>query len=175
VSFDVRQAALSQASEIAGLAARTFALACPSTASPADISAFIDTHLTAQRLADYIADPQRHVAIAAAEGQPIGFTLLNFEPPVDDVARQLTTASTAELSKIYVDPTHHGSAVAQALLDDAATRAREAGFAAVWLGTNQANERAQRFYEKNGFTRVGARRFLLGSEWQDDFIYERVF
>jgi ribosomal protein S18 acetylase RimI-like enzyme len=166
---------LADSDDIAGLAARTFALACPPTASPSDISTFIDSRLTAERFAEYIADPERRVAVAVLEGNAIGYTMLIFEPPPRDVARQLTATSTAELSKIYVDPIHQGGAVARALLDDAVSCVKDAGRAAAWLGTNQANQRAQRFYEKSGFMRVGTKRFLLGSHWEDDFIYELVF
>ena len=60
------------------------------------------------------------------------------------------------------------------LFNGALLRARGAGRAGIWLGTNQANARAQRFYEKSGFTRVGTKRFRLGSQWEHDFIYELV-
>jgi ribosomal protein S18 acetylase RimI-like enzyme len=174
MSVYVRTAKLEEAGAVAEVAARTFALACPPTAAPSDISAFIDASLTAQSFAGYIADPQRQVAIAIVDGSVVGYTMLIFDPPADDIARQLTTTSTAELSKIYVDPSLHGRAVGSLLFDDAVTRVRTAGRAAVWLGTNQANQRAQRFYEKSGFVRVGDKRFLLGSHWEDDFIYELV-
>ena len=41
-----------------------------------------------------------------------------------------------------------------------------------WLGTNQFNDRANRFYAKSGFTRVGTKRFLVGSRYEDDFVWE---
>ncbi|MEO6997186.1 MAG: GNAT family N-acetyltransferase, partial [Terracoccus sp.] len=43
----------------------------------------------------------------------------------------------------------------------------------VWLGVNQQNERAQRFYAKSGFTVVGTKRFLVGDRYEDDFVMER--
>jgi RimJ/RimL family protein N-acetyltransferase len=38
---------------------------------------------------------------------------------------------------------------------------------------NQQNLRAQRFYAKNGFERVGSKRFLVGGVYEDDFVLER--
>jgi len=58
-----------------------------------------------------------------------------------------------------------------ATLESAATR----GVAGVWLGVNQENGRANRFYEKHGFAVVGTKRFLVGDEWHDDFTRERAF
>jgi len=44
----------------------------------------------------------------------------------------------------------------------------------MWLGVNQLNARAQRFYAKHGFERVGVKRFLVGDRFEDDFVYERA-
>ena len=49
-----------------------------------------------------------------------------------------------------------------------------AGARSVWLGVNQRNERANRFYEKQGFAIVGTKRFLVGSRWFEDFVRELV-
>jgi RimJ/RimL family protein N-acetyltransferase len=43
----------------------------------------------------------------------------------------------------------------------------------VWLGVNQLNERAQRFYAKSGFSKVGTKRFLVGDRYEDDYVFER--
>ena len=48
-----------------------------------------------------------------------------------------------------------------------------AGAAAVWLGVNRTNIRAQRFYRKHGFDVVGTRTFRLGSALEDDFVMVR--
>ena len=55
----------------------------------------------------------------------------------------------------------------------AAAQARDA--AGVWLGVNQENARANRFYEKCGFAIVGTKRFLVGGVYEDDFVRELVF
>ena len=51
--------------------------------------------------------------------------------------------------------------------------AGERGASGVWLGVNQQNERAQRFYRKSGFEVVGTKRFLVGDAYEDDFVMER--
>jgi RimJ/RimL family protein N-acetyltransferase len=43
----------------------------------------------------------------------------------------------------------------------------------MWLGTNHGNRRAQRFYEKSGFERIGTKRFHVGERWEDDYVFER--
>jgi ribosomal protein S18 acetylase RimI-like enzyme len=95
------------------------------------------------------------------------------EPTDDDVRSALTRLPAVELSKIYVLPRSHGTGAAAELMAEALARASRRGAAGVWLGVNQLNERAQRFYAKSGFTRVGTKRFLVGERYEDDFVYER--
>jgi diamine N-acetyltransferase len=54
----------------------------------------------------------------------------------------------------------------------AAGRAR--GALGMWLGVNQENVRANRFYQKNGFAQVGIKHFLVGDRLEDDFVRERA-
>jgi diamine N-acetyltransferase len=44
----------------------------------------------------------------------------------------------------------------------------------MWLGVNQENARANRFYEKNGFAQVGIKHFLVGDRLEDDYVRERA-
>jgi ribosomal protein S18 acetylase RimI-like enzyme len=101
--------------------------------------------------------------------------LIVAEPKDPDVVSAITTRPTAELSKCYVMPGHHGAGVASALMIRTLEAARGRGAAGVWLGVNEENVRAQGFYEKSGFVKVGRKRFLVGERWEEDFVMERVF
>ncbi len=46
------------------------------------------------------------------------------------------------------------------------------GAATAWLGVNEENSRAIRFYEKHGFTKVGRKHFRLGDRVEDDWVLE---
>ena len=63
---------------------------------------------------------------------------------------------------MYLLPDYHGSGVASALMDTTLATAADWGARCVWLGVNQENQRAQRFYLKNGFTVSGTRTFHVG-------------
>lgn len=57
-------------------------------------------------------------------------------------------------------------------MDAAIAAARADGKDGLHLGTHQLNHRAQAFYEKIGFTRVGERTFqLTATEVAHDYIY----
>jgi ribosomal protein S18 acetylase RimI-like enzyme len=70
-------------------------------------------------------------------------------------------------------PDAHGSGVAAALMAAVLDHARAAGARSVWLGVNQRNERAQRFYAKQGFAVTGTKTFRLGAHLEADYVMAR--
>jgi diamine N-acetyltransferase len=172
----VRAALPSDAAALAEVAGATFALACPPSTPQAAIDDFIATVLSEQAFAGYLADPDRVLLVAeSTPGAPLdGYAMLVLGEPADpDVAGSVRIRPTVELSKIYVREGGHGRGTAAELLTRALEAGRERGAAGMWLGTNQENERAQRFYAKHAFERVGVKRFKLGDRYEDDFVFER--
>jgi len=161
--------------ELAAVAARTFPLACPPSAVPQNIVAFIDAHLSAERFAEYLADEDRVVLAAYQDGRIVGYCMLIRGVPDDaDVRRAVTLRPALELSKMYVLPDSHGGEASNMLMRAVLNRAASTGAKSVWLGVNQQNRRAQRFYAKHGFTINGTKTFRLGSGVENDFVMVRV-
>ncbi|HEX5739935.1 MAG TPA: GNAT family N-acetyltransferase, partial [Pilimelia sp.] len=132
-------------------------------------------HLSAERFAGYLADPRHVVLVAEEDGQLVGYTMVVAGEPDDrEVAAAITVRPTAELSKCYVHPDHFGSGLAATLVDRTVEVAGRLGAAALCLGVNAQNARANRFYEKRGFVVVGTRRYLVGGQVEDDLVRERV-
>ena len=78
-----------------------------------------------------------------------------------------------ELSKLYVLPASNGAGVSAALMAAALTKAEELAVKCVWLGVNQQNQRAQRFYTKHGFAINGTKTFRLGAGIENDYVMVR--
>jgi len=174
VGLLVRPASAADVPALASVAAETFGLACPPSMSRERVEAFIADVLSTERFAEYLADPARHVLLAEEDGTAVGYAMLVAgEPADDDVRAAIRRRPTVELSKIYVLPSSHGGGTASRLMAESIGWARSTGAAGVWLGVNQQNERAQRFYAKNGFERVGTKRFLVGGQYEDDFVLEQ--
>ena len=110
--------------ELADVAARTFPLACPPSATPDNIAAFIAENLSQTRFAEYLADPERVVLTARADGRMLGYAML-IRGVIDDadVQRAVPLRPAVELSKMYVLPDAHGAGVSAALM----TAALDAG------------------------------------------------
>ncbi|GFG49482.1 GNAT family N-acetyltransferase [Mycolicibacterium agri] len=160
--------------ELARVAAITFPLACPPSVTPENVQAFIDENLTEARFADYLDDPDRQVLVARHDERIIGYALLIRGVLDDDgVQRAVTARPAVEISKIYVLPDNHGSGAAAALMAEALERAGKSDAKCVWLGVNQHNQRAQRFYAKHGFTISGTKTFRLGTRIENDYVMVR--
>ena len=169
-----RRATAADAAELHDVAARTFGLACPPGTLQSDIDAFIGQHLSRERFAGYLADDRRILLLAESDGKPVGYAMLVAGPITDpDVRAVVDEASTIELSKFYVLADNHGSGAAAALMTATLEAAAATGARTCWLGVNQQNARAARFYDKNGFTVRGTKRFLVGDEWHDDHVRVR--
>ncbi|WP_169735961.1 GNAT family N-acetyltransferase [Intrasporangium chromatireducens] len=170
----MRVAEAADIDKVAHVAAATFGLACPPTITPERVSAFITEVLSPERFADYLADPSRLVLVAEEAGRVVGYAMLVAGEPADgEVRAAIRHRPTVELSKIYVLPGSHGSGAARQLLEAGRGWAKDSGAAGLWLGVNQQNARAQRFYTKNGFQVVGTKRFNVGGAEEDDFVMEQ--
>jgi len=162
--------------ELAALAARTFPLACPQSVTAENIASFVDAHLSVARFGEYLADPQRLILTATQANRVVGYAMLVSGVGDDpDVARAVNIRPAVELSKIYVSPDNHGTGVATALMGAALNAAAESGASCVWLGVNQNNLRAQRFYSKHDFCFAGTRTFQLGARREKDYVMVRQF
>ncbi|WP_122260955.1 GNAT family N-acetyltransferase [Ornithinimicrobium cerasi] len=89
-----------------------------------------------------VADDGRAVRVALREEEAVGFAMVG--PARDDDA-----PAPRQVWSLNVAPEHQGSGVAQQLLDEVLPD----GPAYLWVA--RGNDRAIRFYERNGFTLDG--------------------
>ena len=174
MSLQIIEAGDSDLTELAEVAAATFPLACPPSSPVADIAAFIATNLTEAHFARYLQDPNRAVFVAR-QGPILAYAMLIRGEPTDpEVARAVPLRPTIELSKMYALPQAHGTGAASALMAAAVDFAVADHARCIWLGVNQENQRAQRFYAKHGYTVNGTKTFRLGDRIEHDYVLVRA-
>lgn len=174
----VRRAVVSDADAVSDLAVLTFPMACPPGTSPEDVAQFCRDNLSPAHFAEYLRSPDHTVLLAervdGGDGErvpatPLAYALLCWGEIDPEVAGTIANP-TVLLSKCYTHPSSHGSGMSSALMEAVLAAARSRGVRTVWLGVNQANVRAQRFYAKHGFTVVGTKHMQVGSGRHDDFV-----
>ena len=171
----IRVATAADAPALAELAAATFHLACPPDTTAQAVADHLRDVLAEANFRTMLSDPDRLVLVADSEGLLRGYTALVFEEPRDaDVHAVIGLRPTVELSKCYVLAGSHGGGVAPALMAATLRAARDRGAAGAWLGVNELNARAIRFYQKHGFAEVGRKTFALGGVLENDFVLERA-
>ena len=176
---------------LADLAARTFPLACPPGLPGAAIDEFIAAQLSPFAFTEYIDSADHVVLVGKSAGQPaykpagqhddpatteelLAYALLIAGPGTDPAEREAVRhRPTTYISKFYVEPAAHGSGIATEMHEAVVELCTARHDQSLWLGTNDGNLRAQRFYEKSGFEVVGRRSFFVGDIECTDLIYER--
>ncbi|MCI7551362.1 MAG: tRNA (guanosine(37)-N1)-methyltransferase TrmD [Actinomycetaceae bacterium] len=176
---------------LAELAARTFPDACPPELQPQAIAEFIDQELSPTQFSHYIASDEYLVLLAEVGGMLAGYVLCVI-PQGNGAADEAHGAPTDAvingtkrngplyyLSKFYIDRTWRGSGLFDYMMNQTlqylGELSRSLGYPQpyVWLGTNEANRRARRAYQRHGFVVVGQRTFYVGDEINTDPVMAR--
>ncbi|KAF0175397.1 MAG: GNAT family N-acetyltransferase [Hyphomonadaceae bacterium] len=133
---------------------------------PADLAAFLEASYTpAQQYAEII-DTETETCLAIRDGALVGYAQIGpFKLPYD-----AGPAHALELYRLYVREDVKGKGVAATLMDWAMTRMRERAAVDAYLGVWSENARAQKFYARYGFDKVGEYQFPVGDALDDEFI-----
>ena len=102
---------------------------------PADLKPF----RTLESFRDRLRAAGPTVRVVGLAGFPVGFCIIKGD----------------ELYQLYVSAESRGVGVAAVLIADAEARMSESGVQMAWLACAIGNERAARFYERNGWHRAG--------------------
>jgi len=152
-NIQTREANLADANLIAVLGSATFYEAYFEQDIPSALANYILESFSPEQIALELAEPGSEFFIIFRDEKAVGYAKLREDPPGPGV----TSENTVELQRFYLVERVYGKGVAKALLDHVVDRSRERGFDTVWLGVWTENKRAQRFYEKHGFTDTGGR------------------
>jgi ribosomal protein S18 acetylase RimI-like enzyme len=99
-----------------------------------------------------VSDPGTGFAVlGGSRAAPIAVCTVSFVHALRSLGRY------AVIQEMYVDPSARGGGVGRAVLDRALAECRERGCAFVELGTPTDGARQIAFYERAGFSNVGAR------------------
>ncbi len=165
----IRSGCADDAALLAELGARTFAETFAADNSPENMAAYLTTAFNPTQQTAELADPLASFHIAEADGVALGYAMLRS----GNVPEQVTGAEPIELVRLYVSQESLGSGVGAALMQACVERAQRAGYDTLWLGVWENNTRAQAFYYKWNFVKVGTHVFQLGDDPQTDFLMQR--
>lgn len=158
-----------EAAALTQLARATFDDTYRPLCRPADVEAYLTTHLTESLVTESLRDPSSQALVAIDGNEWVGYAIVCrgalplHLPPV-------SVTQPTELVRFYVRHSHHGKGVAGALMHAVRDTCAREGCDGLWLSAWQENARALAFYRKSGFRIVGTGSFQMGEDLQDDFI-----
>lgn len=166
----IRVATTADSALLAALAAQTFREAYGSTDDAAEIERYVAEHFTRAKMLWVLADPNSTVLIVEDGDSAVGYAHARVNSKAPSCIKP---ERVLELSRLYLTQSvtgkGHGAALMQAIYEEARRRGAEA----VWLGVYSINDRAIRFYERQGFECVGTYEFTLGRTTYTDPVYIR--
>jgi ribosomal protein S18 acetylase RimI-like enzyme len=170
-NWRLRRATAADAPAVSMVAAASFLETFAGILPGADIIAHCTRNSSVEKFAGWAGDPASVVSLAThPDGDaPVGYSVITtpdlpLPPQPGDV----------ELRRIYALSITRGTGLGHRLMAQAINDARALGGKRLLLGVLGTNHVARAFYEREGFTLAGTRRFNVGSGWYDDVIYARA-
>lgn len=149
--IEIGQITINDAQNLATLQAATFRQAYADVHTAQEIETYCRTHYTLENARKELSLAETVCCIGWLASKPSGYYLVKHHAcpiPLEGIS--------SELKQIYVLSSAYGKGLGAALFDHAVTAVRSSGSKWVWLCVSDINYRAQAFYMKLGFAKVGS-------------------
>ena len=115
-----------------------------------------------------LLNPMRRYRVAEESGSMVGYCKLGLD---NSLSLDLPGRAVLELKQLYLRSSHFGAGVADNLMEWTIDSARRLNMDDVVLSVYSDNPRAQRFYQRYGFTHAANCFFMVGAHRDDEFLY----
>lgn len=167
--MQIRRATLNDALILSKLASKTFYDTFTGTCTEDDMNSFLFDYYNVEQVKKELNDITDYFYLAEIDGLAVGYIRIKEDYSGFD---ELQEYKALELKRLYVLREYHGKEVAKNLMNFVFDFALENSYNLVWLGVWEYNERAKKFYTKNGFTDTGYKHpFPIGNTPQTDLWY----
>ena len=148
------------------IAKQTFTETFGSQNTAEDLAKFLNEEYDFDKLKAEVENPESFYYFYYFEDELAGYLKLN----VGAAQTESDYPEALEIQRIYVLQKYQGKRIGLAMMQQALVIAEELKKPQVWLGVWENNFKAQAFYQKSGFKKVGSHDFILGDDRQIDHI-----
>lgn len=144
--------------------------------APAEVfQAYLDAKVTHAALQQELSDPHNIFNILYHNQKPAGYSKIIYSKPEGDMPDKNVT----KMERLYLLQEYYGLKLGHVLLQHNIDLSQRHGEAGMWLYVWKENDRALRFYQREGFTIIGDGWFPLTAEhanpnWQMLLRYDRT-
>lgn len=170
----IRQASAADLDLLVELSTRTFLDAYAADNDPFNLEQYVAKAFSKDAIATLLASSQSIILIAyhanTADAPAVGYAHLVEASPVPTLD---SAPSPVKLARLYVDQRCIGKGYGSQLMQACLETSTAGGNETIWLNVWVNNPRAQKFYQRWSFQRIGEIPFVLGSEVQTDYVLMR--
>jgi ribosomal protein S18 acetylase RimI-like enzyme len=173
-NITIRRAVSGDAEALATVARKIFVESFGWENDPDVLREYVDARMTPERLYSEIEDEANRFFLVYSpvtenydpapgvnrESEIIAHLKMRFAP--DTAPPCVHGGNVAELARFFVRSDWQGRGIAQKMMKFCVHEAKSAGCDSLWLDVFPTNERARRFYYRQGFTDIGETEFPMG-------------
>ena len=137
--------------------------------TPENMAVYLDKAFAAEKIRAELSDENSVFYFLYRGGKLAGYLKLNEAPAQTDIHDE----QSLESERIYVSKEFQGEGLGRCLMEKAVSTAIRRKKKYVWLGVWEKNEKALRFYKRNGFYQIGTHSFVMGDDEQTDYIMRK--
>lgn len=166
ISITVSKVISSDLSELQTLAIKTFSESFGPDNTKENLERHLANSFSTQKLNTELTNPDSEFYLAILNEIPVGYLKVNYGL----AQSELQNSNAVEIERIYVLQQFQGKIIGQHLFNKAREIAKSRNADYLWLGVWERNEKAIKFYKKNGFVQFGKHAFMLGDDKQMDIL-----
>jgi ribosomal protein S18 acetylase RimI-like enzyme len=168
--IQIRRVTLNDIQTLQQISRETFSETFSENNDVANMNRYLEEGFATNKLSEEVNNAASQFYFAILDDHVIGYLKLN----TGNAQTEGEAEQALEIERIYVLSAYHGKKVGQLLYAKAMQLAAELKSTYVWLGVWEENQRAIRFYEKNGFVAYDKHIFKLGEDEQTDIMMKKI-
>lgn len=160
---------LSDVKELSKMSIKTFSETFAKDNTEKNMKEFLDGSYNVSALEGELKDENSKFYFLIHDGDKAGYLKINLESNLVDLENIL------EIERIYLLKDYQNHGLGKSLMNYAQNMALDLHKDGICLGVWENNFKAQRFYARQGFKKVGAHDFNLGDSRQTDYTLLKKF
>lgn len=165
----LKKVSLKESDQLQKIGRQTFSETFSTFNTEENMKEYLEKEFSDEKLNIELADPNSEFYFAILNEKVIGYLKIN----LGQSQTEIKDANALEIERIYVLKEFQGKMVAPLLFEKALEISKKKNMDYLWLGVWEKNERAIRFYRKNGFVEFDKHLFRLGNDEQTDLMMKR--
>ena len=165
----LRQCRMEDIDKLRALSMQTFYETFAALNTPENMDAYLNRAFDREKLRKELADRDSRFFFLYFNEKLAGYLKINEAPAQTDQ----NDPASLEIERIYVSGGFQGKGLGRYLMEQAIQIAVARKKKYIWLGVWEKNERAIRFYKRNGFYKTGTHSFVVGEDVQTDHLMQK--